>query len=345
MTQYAVVSEFNEMSLRIDHDVNSTKIESIVMHNTVMLADSLWTAPADGTNRKAGDVWAHIVSVNQVAKNGWVAVKHLGDVYCTYSDTASPISVDAPTENTDKPLSNAQAGGLVTVRKWGDPHLFELDGMSTAVIKVGNFQEVPLFTPYKNNPKQGSFNAISSFQELGPAELAYLKKIQPDDSSKYGFNLKQKMGWLIGPPDLRPPGQIYWSEEVGWDDPALKRFRFGTLVFGGQKVLVETDETGQKKEYQFSGQYRAKEYQPKIKLELITFYKIIGMRKAEQGRPVSDLLREGKIQICTSANRSGKGEDRYTETLKGVVYNPVWSPLDYPSNIGNALYLAKEFCE
>ncbi len=237
-------------------------------------------------------------------------------------------------------LNPLPKAGLVTVRKWGDPFLYERDGMSTADIQVGNFQEVPLFHTLKDKPSHGEFNAISCFQELGPEELALLKRLQPDDAAKYGYTLKQKMNWLIGPPDLRPPGQIYWSEQVGWDDPALKRFRYGTLVFGGQKVLVETSAAGAKVEYQFTGKFRKRE-----KSELITFYKVIGMRKAEAGRPVDELFREGKVQICTSANRTGKGENLYTETLKGIVYSPVWSPLDYPSNYGNALYLAKDFCE
>jgi len=339
MTQYEVISEFNEMSLRADHNVDSTKIESIVMFETVMLADRLWTAPADGANFKAGDIWAHIISVNHVAKNGWVAVKHLGDVYCTYRDTALPAPVHTTTENASKPLTDSQLTGVVTVRKWGDPILYALDGMSTADIKIGNFQEVPLFHPYKDKPTHGEFGAITSFQELGRAELDFLKKIQPDDAKTYGFDLKKKMNWLIGPHNVRPPGQIYWSEDFGWDDPKLIHFRFGTLVFGGQKVLVETDSAGQKMEYSFVGKYRKKESN-----ESIPCYKIVGMRRAETGRPVAELLREGKIQICTCANRGGKGEDQYTETLKGIVYHPVWSPLDYPSNYGNALYLPKGFC-
>jgi len=343
MAQYEVVSEYNEMSLRSDHDVDSTKLEAILMYDTVLLADQLWTAPADGANFKAGDIWAHIISVNHVKKNGWVAVKHLGEVYCTYRDAASPAPAQAQTQTTtesvSKPLSDSQVGGVVTVRRWGDPELFALDGISTATIKVGNFQEVPLFHTLKDKPTHGEFNAITCFQELGKAEMDFLKKIQPDDSKAYGFNLKQKMGWLVGAPDVRPPIRIYWSEKVTWDDPNLKAFRFGTIVFGGQKVLVETDAAGHKMEYSFVGKYRGKE-----KSESIPFYKIVGMRKSEIGRPVPELLQEGKIQICTTASRGGNFEDRYTETLKGVVYHPVWSPLDYPSNYGNALYLAKGFC-
>jgi len=339
MTQYEVVSAFNEMSLRTDHNVDSTKIESILMYDAVLLADSLWTAPADGVNVKAGDMWAHIVSANHVAKIGWVAVKHLGDVYCTYKDTSLPAPIHTDTENISNKPSDGQLAGLVTVRKWGDPALYALDGMSTADIQVGNFQEVPLFHTYKDKPTHGEFGAISAFQMLGQTELDILKSIQPDDAKIYGYHLKQKMNWLIGSPSVRPPEQIYWSEEHGWDDPALKVFCFGTLVFGGQKVLVETDAAGQKVEYALFGSYRKKGIN-----EWIPFYKIVGMRRTEAGRPVEELLREGKMQICTCANRGGKGENLYTETLKGIVYHPVWSPLDYPSNYGNALYLAKEFC-
>ncbi len=326
MPKYEVKSAY-AMSLRSVHGVNGTKQED-VPPNTLMLADSIWTAPADGPDCKAGDLWAHVVSIGTMTKNGWVAVRHLGVEYSTYRDASS-------TSGSNIESNPAATSGIVTVRKWGDPHLYQLDGMSTADIKIGNFQEVPLFHTFKDNPQKGEFGAITCFQELGRTELDYLKSIQPKDE----FDLKKKMNWLIGLPNIRPPIQIYWSEEFTWDDPKIARIRFGTLVFGGQKVLVETDASGNRVEYTFTGTYRKKS-QP----ELITFYKVIGMRKSEIGLPVTELLQEGKIQLCTSAVRGGGKEDVYSETPKGRVYHPVWSPLDYPSNYRTALYLAKEFC-
>jgi hypothetical protein len=222
---------------------------------------------------------------------------------------------------------------IVEARKWGDPILYALDGMSTAPppagIGVGNFQETILFT------EQNGFNAISTYQKMGRVELDYLQSIQRADN----YTVKQKMGWLVGDAAGQTPGTIYWTKTLAWDDPLCNEFFFGTLVFGGQKVAVEVDASGAKKVYYFWAAYRKEAI-----YKWIPFYKIRGMRRSEMGRPVEQLLAEGKMQICTCANRSATAENVYTETLKGIVYHPVWEPYDFPSNAGNALYIAKEFC-
>ena len=81
------------MSLRTDHNTGATKIGSIPNAQTVLPADEIWTAPADSYNNsgikinQAGDQWAHLVN-----ENAWIAITHLGVVYCTYKALTPPDS-------------------------------------------------------------------------------------------------------------------------------------------------------------------------------------------------------------------------------------------------------------
>jgi hypothetical protein len=215
--------------------------------------------------------------------------------------------------------------------------------MSTADMPTGNFQEIPLFHPYKDNPTRGEFGAISYFQRMGIPERDYLKSIQPDDYAQYNYTVAQKMNLLVEPPPATTPMRVYWSKVGGeWSSPYFVEMSFGTLVFGGQKLQVEMD--GDKpKEYSLFGKYRARPTS-----EWIPFFKLIGMRKNEISRPVSELFAEGKIQKFTAANKGAGGqEDIYNDHPRGVMYSPVWSPLDWKVNSGvaDALYIARKFLE
>jgi hypothetical protein len=228
------------------------------------------------------------------------------------------------------------ANKIVTVRRWGDPILLALDGMTTENMVSGSFQEVPLFHPYTDNPTRGEFGAISYFQHMGIPERDYLKSIQPDDYAQYGFTIPQKMNLLIQPPPATPPQRAYWSKTGGaWNEPTFTEMSFGTLVFGGQRVQVEAEE------FYFYAKYRAKDV-----MEWIPFYKIVGMRRAEMARPVNELLAEGLMQRYTVANKGAGQENVYNDHPRGVIYHPIWSPRDWHVNTGtpDALYLAKEFC-
>jgi len=241
------------------------------------------------------------------------------------------ITLARPLVNYTKP---------VTVRRWDDLHLYELDGMTTEGA-VGSFQEVPLFHRYKDNPSNGEFNAISYYQRFGITERNYLISTQPNDFEKYGYTVAQKMNLLIENQAGNPPKQAYWIKNGGdWDTAQFTHMDFGTLVFGGQNVAVEM-EGGKPKEYTFFGKYRAR-----TTSEWIKFYKIVGMRRAEMSRPVAELFAEGKIQYYTVANKGAGVENVYNEHPRGYIYHPVWSPLDWRVNSGIAdeLYLAKEFC-
>lgn len=98
------------MSLRTDHNTGADRIGSIPNTQTILPADEIWTAPADLFNNsgvqinKAGDQWARLVN-----ENAWIAVTHLGVVYCTYKVLTPP---DSP---TPPPVRNA----TVTVKVEG----------------------------------------------------------------------------------------------------------------------------------------------------------------------------------------------------------------------------------
>lgn len=87
---FKVWSDKYIMSLRQDRTVLSSKVDSVPV-NTVMIADRI-EAPVSGG--LPTDLWAHVVSINGVTKDVWVAVVHLGIVYCNTElipDTATGL--------------------------------------------------------------------------------------------------------------------------------------------------------------------------------------------------------------------------------------------------------------
>lgn len=219
---------------------------------------------------------------------------------------------------------------LLRARKYGDPVMVSLMGLDTGAMGTSNFQNVALFT------EKGGFGAISQFQRLDYSAMQYLVDLQPKDAA----TLNQKMAFLCGERVTGAPDRPYWTRGGEWVDlyngNTQVLFDFGTIVFGGQPVQVETA-NGSPKEYRFFAKYQAK-----ASSEWITFYKLVGLRKADWTRPTSDLLSEGLMQVGTWADYPHNGyHDRW---FSGVVLHPVWSELDYPSNNG-ALYIAKDFLE
>lgn len=97
MARYEVTTQRDNMSLRKDHNTGADRIGSIPSAQTVLPADEIWTAPSDLYNNlgvqinKAGDQWAHLVN-----ENAWIALTHLGAVYCTYKTLTPPVPPPAP---------------------------------------------------------------------------------------------------------------------------------------------------------------------------------------------------------------------------------------------------------
>lgn len=101
MATYEVTTQRNNMSLRKDHNTGADRVGSIPNAQTVLAADEIWTAPGDlynsaGTQiNKAGDQWAHLVN-----ENAWIAITHLGVVYCSYKVLTPPDSPPPPSGRT-----------------------------------------------------------------------------------------------------------------------------------------------------------------------------------------------------------------------------------------------------
>lgn len=101
MAAFEVTTQRNNMSLRRDHNTAADRIGSIPNALTVLAADEIWTAPSDLYNNvgvqinKAGDQWAHLVN-----EDAWIAVTHLGVIYCTYKVLTPPNPPPPPSGRT-----------------------------------------------------------------------------------------------------------------------------------------------------------------------------------------------------------------------------------------------------
>ena len=200
--------------------------------------------------------------------------------------------------------------GVVTVKTWNDPLVQALTDWHK---ETGNFMHMDLFTP------ENGFQSVAGFQVLDDAAYQQLMGVQVADE----YTVKQKEGWLIG--DL-PPTRPYWRTAT--------ELRFGTCVFGGQQVMVETVD-GIKREYEFLAKYPTETTRRPVK-----FYKVIGLKRADFGK-YTHLTAPWWIQKCTAFY----GVNNYTETPRGTVYHCVWDASEYPAQGNRALYLAKDFCE
>ena len=208
--------------------------------------------------------------------------------------------------------------------------MVEKMGLDTAGLGTTNFQNIDLFT------QNDWFKSVSVFQKLGKDELDYLIAIQPVDAGSFS----SKMGFLCGE-RIGPPERPYWTRGGDWKllhggDTSIS-FEFGTMVFGGQLVKVETDVNNLPKLYRFMARYQS---ETDAQVRLLDFYKLIGMRRAEMGK-FTHATHPWFIQRCTWAGWGNTYNDTWNS---GKIYHPVWSPYDYPANNGyNTLYIAREF--
>jgi hypothetical protein len=202
---------------------------------------------------------------------------------------------------------------------------------------TSNFQNIDLYTP------TGGFGAVTNFQKLSKVELDYLISIQPVD----GGTLNSKMQFLCGE-RITNPERPYWTRQTDpnkgstWQDlqsgDTSVLFEYGTMVFGGQKIKVETDVNNLPKVYQFRTRYQS---ETDADTRSIAFYKLLGMRRADMGK-YTHATHPHFIQQCTWASYP---ENNYKlQWMGGTVYHPVWSSYDYPTNNGsNSLFIAKDF--
>jgi hypothetical protein len=230
--------------------------------------------------------------------------------------------------------------GIYRVRRWGDPLLVRLAGLTTRLMG-SNFQPVQLAV-FNLQTNMAEFGAVSMFQEC---DEAFLRRLQYDQSDKspYG-SLTQIYKWLIN--DDGNAERPYWYKNG--------RLVFGTIVFGGQLIQVEVGTGGKPVEYVRRGRYKNETDKD---IRALTFYKLLGVRKSHiaawSGKGGRALHEEYPylIQHATSADMNGNQHDIYNEFPRGTeIFHPVWDARDFPHNLpesryDTALYIARDFLE
>jgi len=183
-----------------------------------------------------------------------------------------------------------------------------------------NFQAVQLST--FDSKGYAWWGAVSQFQIV---DREFLRSLQHD---KDGFSVQQKMNWL-GEGSER--GRPYF--EVG------ENLAFGTIVFGGQLIRVES-ENGKPVEYWRRGKYPNQSREESD----ILFYKLQGIRRADFSKGYTYDSRPYLIQRATSAYPG----NAYVEFSRGEIFHPVWDTRDFSHNERTrdaGLYIAAAFLE
>lgn len=77
------ISAANNTRVRADHNTFATYWRN-VNATDLLQGTELWTAPADGTEVKAGDTWLKVDTINgvPVTQVSWVAYVHKGTAIC-----------------------------------------------------------------------------------------------------------------------------------------------------------------------------------------------------------------------------------------------------------------------
>lgn len=96
MTTYNMTTISSNTRIRQDHNTSAAVLTSVNANVTVTGTEK-WTAPADGVEVKAGDVWVK-VSYNGVT--GWMAYIHKGQQICKNLVEATPPPAPPSTSPT-----------------------------------------------------------------------------------------------------------------------------------------------------------------------------------------------------------------------------------------------------
>ena len=192
---------------------------------------------------------------------------------------------------------------LWKTRSWGDEILVRQAGLSALfVLKNGkkrgsNFNPLPLWS------NSGTWSAIDNFLVIPRAEVDKLVALQVVD----GTDVKQKMNWLVfGGKYDRP----YWTDGKG-DWQTAPEICWGTIAFGGQLVLTDGDAS-----------FTTKMPEENIERE-VPMKRLVCFRRRDWG--VTHDTHPWLIQRATQVDH----KDQFSDTPKGVIYSPLWSPLDW----------------
>lgn len=192
-------------------------------------------------------------------------------------------------------------GEIRKLRIWGDP-VMTAWGYDVKQVGLSNWQNIALWNEFTQ------YGAINSFLNIDREGIDYLYSIQFDGLNGVGtfHNKKSKMNWLC-----RDIGAIY-LDAANWETASITKW--GTTGIGKNNVTVDEYKTM----YVLDKSTGRKQN--------LVMARVRGFRKSDMGRPLDDLLKEGLVHQCYCVNLPNNG---LSETPKGIIYSPLWSPLDW----------------
>ena len=197
------------------------------------------------------------------------------------------------------------AGVRRKLRIWGDPVMtawgYDINQVGQDHATNSNWQNISLW-----NPATG-WGAVSNFLWIEREWIDYLQSLQFTETIWNGetHGQRSKMGWLCS-----DTGKIYirageWetADKIGW----------GTTAIGGNTVTI--DEIRVMRVFDKSAG----------ELRNLEMARLRCFRKSDYLRPLEDMLAEGIVQQCFCVYKN----NGFGDTPKGVIYSPMWSPLDW----------------
>lgn len=215
----------------------------------------------------------------------------------------------------------------------GNGKLLRLKPANHADIRRLCPSETSNFVHYPGLTEVGGRGDVNNFQNLGSqggANETYLLDIQP---SQYDRNMVRNK--LINSDNSKGSARRpHWYKDG--------KLVWGSTIIGGtvelpQSVRVRTNADGSLKVSTFNVDYDG--WKPNT-----TFVEIDGLREEDKGRPVEELIREGRILYWYEINST---PDNITRSLGGVtgLFQPMWNDLQWPSNYGRPVYYNLEYFE
>lgn len=200
-----------------------------------------------------------------------------------------------PSPSITAPVSNKRL-----LRRWGDP-VMTLWGYDVNQVGTTNWQNIALWNRFTG------YGAVANYLWIERVWIDYLRSIQFASENGVGewHDEDSKMNWLC-----RDKGAIY-LDAGNWE--TLPRIKWGTTSIGGNNVTVE--------------EYAIQRAEDKSihKVVDLPMARVKCFRKSDIGRPLNSLLEEGIVHQCYCVYKN----NGFGDSPKGVVYSPMWSPLDW----------------
>jgi len=197
--------------------------------------------------------------------------------------------------------SPALEAKLFRVRRWGDPVMLKV-GFDVEQVDTSNFQAVRFYN------KETGFGAVTNFVRILREDIDNLHAMQFDQDVDGKFCTRDiKMNWLC-----QHRGTIYMTDHKSDEWQTAPQIRWGTLALGGNLVQVDGFE-----EIKFKMGSEGKRAHKMAR--------IVCFRKTDWERPLDELLAEGLVHRCYCAYKN----NQFGDSPKGIVYSPVFSPLDW----------------